>query len=160
MPRISRYICENPLKLPRYLSSNNTGTFQDFTLTTNVFTMEEQKLLLSASLGKLDSMDAPSIKRRRKKYYTSIQSQMTADHGVANLFAPDEYYRFEEVCIRNHKFWESPNGSYFRVTLTASSDVIARCMFLHGLKLLISVFLPYLTDCRLCSPQPVSLPRP
>ncbi|EIN07760.1 hypothetical protein PUNSTDRAFT_114229 [Punctularia strigosozonata HHB-11173 SS5] len=85
------------LRSVRYLSSQpNTTTFRDFTLARDVFTAEEQKALLAASLQKLDTMDPPSLRRKRKRFISLAQPPDIAERDITDIFAPDIYYPFEE----------------------------------------------------------------
>jgi len=80
--------------------SSNHGLGDDFALHLNVFNEEEQKILLAASLSKLDRAEDRNHKKRRKTF-ESTRAEKPSEHlDVNNLFLPDEYYDFHKVACR------------------------------------------------------------
>lgn len=64
-----------------------------FTFWPSYFSRDEQRLLLSAALQHLDSMDSVKIRRRRAKH----QSPLNETGDIQGIFAPDNMYDFHEV---------------------------------------------------------------
>jgi hypothetical protein len=73
----------------------------DFNLFPDIFTISEQKLLLSTCLQQLDVQESRLYRRRREKLSTSHPGGnydiSNANSPVAALFLPDEYYDFQDV---------------------------------------------------------------
>jgi hypothetical protein len=71
---------------------------EDFTLIPDFLSLPEQRILLTAALQKLDSIDSRQARRMRRAYDSpgrcSVQSC-----SVQDMFLPDHFYRFEEVNI-------------------------------------------------------------
>lgn len=78
----------------------NLGQF--FTFWPSYFSKHEQKLLLSAALQRLDSMDTVKMRRLRSKHVSNLGD--TDD--IQNLFAPDDLYDFHEVHFMDQVFSE------------------------------------------------------
>ncbi|KAF9532313.1 hypothetical protein CPB83DRAFT_847634 [Crepidotus variabilis] len=64
-----------------------------FSFWPNFLNTAEQKLLLGASLSKLDGCEARSHRRRRRDYWSSRPQTPTS---LSEMFAPDELYTFEQ----------------------------------------------------------------
>jgi hypothetical protein len=64
-----------------------------FTFWPSYFSGDEQRLLLSAALQRLDSMDSVKMRRRRAKH----QSPLDETGDIQGIFAPDNMYDFHEV---------------------------------------------------------------
>lgn len=64
-----------------------------FTFWPSYFSGDEQRLLLSAALQRLDSMDSVKMRRRRAKHQLPLDE--TGD--IQRIFAPDSMYDFHEV---------------------------------------------------------------
>jgi hypothetical protein len=94
------------------------------------FTVNEQKILLQASLHKLDNSESVRSRKRRRKYPKTSPANLSEAADVQNIFLPDGYYEFQEV-------WGSisqVNGenNIFRGITTELSAIIARCIWHHG----------------------------
>ena len=103
-------------------STKATRLPPDFTFFPNFFTVEEQCVLLKASLKKLDSMESGKFRRKRREFLRSHSSQPSAD-PVQALFLPDEYYDFQEACLDFHRGLILVSLTYYgchRDILTAS----------------------------------------
>ncbi|KAG2020445.1 hypothetical protein CC2G_005786 [Coprinopsis cinerea AmutBmut pab1-1] len=74
--------------------------------------LSEQKVLLSASLQKLDSMDPVPLRRRRAKVLSKAPKQHSDD--LQNIFGPDELYDFHEGHYDGviHHYREMPLSSW------------------------------------------------
>ena len=84
--------------------SSNHGLGDDFTLYLNVFNEEEQKILLAASLSKLDRAEDRHHRKRRKIFEATRAEKLSEHLDVNNLFLPDQYYGFQKVtCCTNSK---------------------------------------------------------
>lgn len=82
----------------RALSTVTPSQFHgDFVLHPGVFSLSEQKVLLSASLEKLDRAESRQFRKRRKQFFESLPSPPLAASSVEELFLPDEYYDFQMV---------------------------------------------------------------
>ncbi|TBU35794.1 hypothetical protein BD309DRAFT_955470 [Dichomitus squalens] len=98
-------VCRSTLRLQRvtgasYVSHRGFGTQAtrlppDFTLFPNFFTVDEQCLLLKASLKKLDTMESGKFRRRRRQFLQSYNPQPSVN-PVQALFLPDDFYDFQE----------------------------------------------------------------
>jgi alkylated DNA repair protein alkB family protein 7 len=81
--------------------SSNHRLGDDFTLHLNVFNEEEQKILLEASLNKLDRAE-DRHQRKRRKFFEATRAEKLSEHfAVRSLFLPDHYYDFQEVTCLN-----------------------------------------------------------
>lgn len=69
-----------------------------FTFLPKFFDLREQRVLLRASLEKLNSMEPRAHKRRRKEVQSTSANQLMED-GLENVFLPDDYYQFEDVRV-------------------------------------------------------------
>jgi hypothetical protein len=68
----------------------------DFVLYHQVFDVPEQKILLSASLDKLDHTEGRQFRRRRKQYHDS-SIPPSPSSSICDLFLPEDYYDFQPV---------------------------------------------------------------
>ena len=86
--------------------SSNHGLGDDFALHLSVFDEEEQKILLEASLSKLDRAE-DRYHRKRRKIFEAARAEKLSEHpGVNSLFLPDQYYDFQKVtCSNSNKSW-------------------------------------------------------
>lgn len=67
----------------------------DFSFYPEFFSAEEQRLLLTAALQKLDMIENRKIRRRQREFLASHSpSPLSSIEGV---FLPDDYYTFQEV---------------------------------------------------------------
>ena len=73
----------------------------DFALHLNVFNEEEQKILLEASLSKLDGAEDRHHRKRRKIFEATRAEKLSEHPGVNSLFLPDQYYDFQKVTCSN-----------------------------------------------------------
>ena len=80
--------------------SSSHGLGEDFALHLNVFNEEEQKILLEASLSKLDRAEDRHYRKRRKLYKTTRAEKLSEHLDVNSLFLPDQYYGFQKVTCR------------------------------------------------------------
>lgn len=77
----------------------------DFALHLNVFNEEEQKVLLAASLSKLDRAEDRHHRKRRKLLEATRADKLSERPDVTSLFLPDQYYDFQKVtCWVNSNF--------------------------------------------------------
>ena len=84
--------------------SSNHGLGDDFALHLNVFDEEEQKILLAASLNKLDRAEDRHHRKRRKLFEATRAEKLSEHLDVSSLFFPDQYYGFQKVtCPTNSK---------------------------------------------------------
>ena len=82
--------------------SSNRGLGEDFALHLNVFNEEEQKILLAASLDKLNRAEDRHHRRRRKLFEATCAEKLSERLDVNSLFLPDQYYGFQKVtCCLN-----------------------------------------------------------
>lgn len=58
---------------------------------------EEQRLLLQASLHKLDNAESIRSRKKRRAYLKSLPSKVAEPDSLQNCFFPDDYYEFQEV---------------------------------------------------------------
>lgn len=66
-----------------------------------VFNEEEQKILLEASLSKLDGAE-DRHHRKRRKIFEATRAEKLSEHSCVNaLFLPDQYYDFQKVTCSN-----------------------------------------------------------
>ena len=72
----------------------------DFALHLNVFNEEEQKILLAASLSKLDRAEDRYHRKRRKILEATRTNKLSEHPDVTSLFLPDQYYDFQKVTCR------------------------------------------------------------
>lgn len=86
---------------------SNIGSFllsgtvpTDFSLFPDVFSISEQKLLLSTCLQQLDAQESRLYRRQREKLSSSRPNGnydiSSPDSSVESLFLPDEYYDFQD----------------------------------------------------------------
>ncbi|EKM82799.1 hypothetical protein AGABI1DRAFT_53280 [Agaricus bisporus var. burnettii JB137-S8] len=57
---------------------------------------EEQRLLLQASLHKLDNAESIRSRKKRRAYLKSLPSKVAESDSLQNCFFPDDYYEFQE----------------------------------------------------------------
>lgn len=88
------------VRVPGSLSSNH-GLGEDFALHLNVFNVEEQKILLEASLSKLDRAEDRHHRKRRKIFKATRAEKLSEHPGANSLFLPDQYYDFQKVTFSN-----------------------------------------------------------
>lgn len=62
------------------------------------FDVDEQKVLLQASLYKLDNSESIKSRKRRRMYLKALPVNRPEPTEIQNIFLPDEYYEFQEVC--------------------------------------------------------------
>lgn len=93
---------------------------------------EEQSVLLSASLQKLDASLTPSreVRKRRKAW----RAEVTNDASAASDFLPEHLYDFEEVNLLISMNHNPLMIRSTRATMTVSSIITAKCMSLRGRK--------------------------
>ena len=77
--------------------SSDHGLGDDFALHLNVFNEEEQKILLAASLNKLDHAEDRHYRKRRKLFEATRDEKLREHLEVNSLFLPDQYYGFQKV---------------------------------------------------------------
>lgn len=82
--------------------SSYHGLGDDFALHLNVFDEEEQKILLGASLSKLDRAEDRNHRKRRKCFEATRAEKLSEHPGVKGLFLPDQYYDFQKVACSNY----------------------------------------------------------
>ncbi|KAI0687129.1 hypothetical protein BC835DRAFT_1286912 [Cytidiella melzeri] len=97
-PRITscnRTIC-NAIKFSeaRHISLKADGYPRDFLFLPAFFSEAEQRLLLSASLTRLDQTDSRQYRRRRREF---LAKRKVEPSSVQDIFLPDDYYCFEEA---------------------------------------------------------------
>ena len=80
--------------------SSNHGLGDDFALHLNVFNEEEQKILLAASLSKLDRAEDRHHRKRRRFFEATHAEKLSERLDVNSLFLPDQYYNFQQVTCR------------------------------------------------------------
>lgn len=80
--------------------SSNHGLGDDFTLYSNVFNEEEQRILLAASLSKLDRAEDRHHRKRRKIFEATRAEKLSEHLDVNSLFLPDQCYDFQQVTCR------------------------------------------------------------
>lgn len=80
--------------------SSNHGFGDDFALHLNVFDAEEQKILLAASLSKLDRAEDRNHRKRREVFEAARAEKLSERLDVNSLFLPDQYYDFQKVTCR------------------------------------------------------------
>ncbi len=61
------------------------------------FTINEQKILLRASLQKLDNSETTRNRKRRRNYLKTLSATTPDPLSVQCIFLPEEYYEFREV---------------------------------------------------------------
>ena len=97
--------------------SSNRCLGDDFALHLNVFSEEEQKILLAASLSKLDRAEDGHRRKRRKVFEARRAEKLSERLDVNSLFLPNHYYDFQKVTCRL-------NSNAVVVVLTPSIRVI------------------------------------
>ncbi len=112
----------------RRISLKAGGYPQDFVFFPDFLSVQEQRVLLSTSLQKLDKTENRYHRLRRKEYMANNVISNSAASVAQDLFLPDEYYHFEEV--RNHSttekcFWMMNSC---RDIMTVSSEGSVKCM--------------------------------
>ncbi|KAJ7632175.1 hypothetical protein FB45DRAFT_989770 [Roridomyces roridus] len=81
---------------------------QDFEFIPDFLSLTDQRILLSAALQKLDSMESSGYRRRRKAWVSARHTtHPTTSNPLRDIFFPDECYNFEEGhfdgVIRNYR---------------------------------------------------------
>lgn len=77
------------------------GLGDNFNLHLDVFNGEEQKILLEASLNKLDRAEDKQHRKRRKVFQETRAGKLSERLDVDSLFLPDQYYDFQKVACLN-----------------------------------------------------------
>ena len=77
------------------------GLGDDFALYLNVFDEEEQKILLGASLNKLDRAEDRQHRKRRKIFEATHAEKLSERPTVKSMFLPDHHYDFQKVTCLN-----------------------------------------------------------
>ena len=80
----------------RQISLKADGYPRNFIFFPTFFSEQEQRLLLSASLARLDKVESRQYRRRRKEF---LLTRPTEHARVQDVFLPDDCYCFEEVSI-------------------------------------------------------------
>ncbi|KAJ3564281.1 hypothetical protein NP233_g8397 [Leucocoprinus birnbaumii] len=60
------------------------------------FSVNEQRILLRASLSKLDNSESIRSRKRRRSYLKTSSANLSEPTDVRDIFLPDEYYEFQE----------------------------------------------------------------
>ena len=99
-------LCRDVLRAPwgRTLATlgSNRGLGEDFSLHLDVLNEEEQKILLAASLDKLNRAEDRHHRKRRKLFEATRAEKLSERLDVNSLFLPDQYYGFQKVtCLLN-----------------------------------------------------------
>jgi hypothetical protein len=76
------------------LQASSSALPQGFRIVDNFLDFSEQKLLLSACLSKLDSMDPPPLRRKRKRI---AEGRQVSQGDITSVFLSDDCYAFQEV---------------------------------------------------------------
>jgi alkylated DNA repair protein alkB homolog 7 len=73
----------------------------DFRIYKDFLNVNEQRMILSTLLRKLDSHESPRTRRRRRQLLAeqSVVIEERLHDDPTNLFAPDEHYEFESVGV-------------------------------------------------------------
>jgi hypothetical protein len=80
----------------KHARSYSTPTYPlGFRFWPSYFSTEEQRILLVASLHKLDSTETRQFRRRRKEFMKSKTNQSSS--SLNDLFAPDHMYDFQKA---------------------------------------------------------------
>lgn len=82
------------LQLRRGIALKADGYPTDMDFYPDFFSPEEQRILLSASLEKLNTNESRKFRRRQREYQASQPALSSS--SVNDLFLPDEFYTFEE----------------------------------------------------------------
>ncbi|KAF9567587.1 hypothetical protein CPC08DRAFT_703119 [Agrocybe pediades] len=89
-----RYHSSGSLEARQHLIGNNLVFWPEY------FSSTEQRILLSASLHKLDSTESRQARKKRKDYWRNHPISIEAGGGghghASSLFAPDSLYEFQE----------------------------------------------------------------
>src|SRR5882724_2218505 len=112
---LSRRCFSSGTAIEQYLEPHTTELPRDFQFFPMFLTRQEQHILLSSALRKLDGIGSREARRKRKgKAVYDDESR-----AVSDLFLPDEYYEFQEVnfCFAVHLEYLSreSQGHYDRV---------------------------------------------
>jgi alkylated DNA repair protein alkB family protein 7 len=57
----------------------------------------EQRILLRASLHKLDNSESIKSRKKRRAYLKALPPDASESDNVQSCFLPDDYYEFQEV---------------------------------------------------------------
>ena len=84
--------------------NSNHELGDNFTLYLDVFNEEEQKILLEASLSKLDRAEDRQHRKRRKIFEATRAEKLSEPPTVKSLFLPDQHYDFQKVtwCLNSN----------------------------------------------------------
>ena len=93
------YVSRRVVSTVTHLSRSTS--LKDFAFYPTFFSESEQKILLSASLHKLDSTERREFRRRRKEYLKQQATNNASTSSIRDVFLPDDFYSFEEVCAIN-----------------------------------------------------------
>lgn len=86
-----------PFHQRRRVSLKADGYPRDFTFLPNFYSLPEQRILLSAALQRLDSLESRQYRRRRKEYLCKNPQRDSQGTSIQDVFLPDESYCFEDV---------------------------------------------------------------
>lgn len=102
LPRLCRDVFRARWNCTPATLSANHKLGSDFALHLSVFNEEEQKILLEASLSKLDRGEDRHYRKRRKVFQAPRPQKLSEHLDVKSLFLPDQYYDFQKVtCLLN-----------------------------------------------------------
>lgn len=84
--------------------NSNHELGDNFALYLDVFNEEEQKILLGASLSKLDRAEGRHHRKRRKIVEATRAEKLSEHPTVKSLFLPDQHYDFQKVtwCLNSN----------------------------------------------------------
>jgi alkylated DNA repair protein alkB family protein 7 len=100
--RLCRDVFRVRLCRPLATLGSNHELGDDFALHLDVFNEEEQKILLEASLSKLDRAEDREYRKRRKIFKATRAEKLSEHLDVNSLFLSDQYYDFQRVtCCLN-----------------------------------------------------------
>ena len=94
------YVSRRVVSTVTHLSRSTS--LKDFAFYPSFFSESEQKILLSASLHKLDSTERREFRRRRKEYLKQQATTNVSTSSIRDVFLPDNFYSFEEVFATNN----------------------------------------------------------
>ena len=94
------YVSRRVVSTVTHLSRSTS--LKDFAFYPTFFSESEQKILLSASLHKLDSTERREFRRRRKEYLKQQATTNVSTSSIRDVFLPDNFYSLEEVFATNN----------------------------------------------------------
>ncbi len=86
-----------PLNQRRRVGLKADGYPRDFIFLPNFYSPSEQRILLSAALQRLDSLETRQYRRRRKEHLSQSLQTDSKSTSIQDVFLPDEFYCFEDV---------------------------------------------------------------